>query len=129
MSNPTDAERKVKSGGSTRIRASIYGERKTITVRMSADLNGRLIGYCNSVRTPANTYVNGLIEDVLDKNQPINLGRAPVRTTSKVVVTIRIEPESHHRLKSYCTTHAISANALICFLLQRNLAAKEENQR
>jgi hypothetical protein len=124
MSDPTDAGKKAKGGGSTRIRSSIYGERKTITVRMSADLNGRLIGYCNSVRTPANTYVNGLIENILDKDPPINLGRAPARTTSKVVVTIRIEPGLHHRLKDYCTTKAISANALICFLLQRNLAAK-----
>ena len=70
MKNPNDAAQQAKGGGSTRNRRAIFGERKTITLRMTAELNERLMGYCDTVHAAANTYVNALIESALAKTDP-----------------------------------------------------------
>lgn len=123
MKKPNDAAQKAKGGGSTRNRRAIFGDRKPISLRMTAELNERLMAYCDSVHTAANTYVNGLIESALSKADPAtkSLKRPAPRSEPKVIVSIRMEPEVHERLNSYCESADISANAFVCGLVQKDL--------
>ena len=123
MKNPNDAAQQAKGGGSTRNRRAIFGERKTITLRMTAELNERLMGYCDTVHAAANTYVNALIESALAKTDPAakSLKRVALRAAPKVIVSIRLEPDLHQRLNAYCERAETSANAFVCGLVQRDL--------
>lgn len=125
----SDVDRKAKGSGSTRIRTRIYGERQAVTVRMSEELNTRLMAFCDRVRSPANSHIIELLKEVVDLGQPIKLGRAPPRGGRKITVTVRLEPELHRRLMHFCTRQNVSANWLALFLIERDLARKQNASR
>lgn len=123
MKKPNDAAGQAKGGGSTRNRRAIFGERKAITLRMTTELNERLIAYCDSVSTAANTYVNALIDSALSRSDPAAkaLKRPAPRSEPKIIVSIRMDPELHERLNTYCEGADTSANAFVCGLIQKDL--------
>jgi glutaminase len=127
MSSSTDAE-KAHGGRSTRIRTVIYGERKAIALRMGLDLNERMMVYCNSVCTPANTYVTALIDSALAKNDPAasSLKRVGSRGEQRVIVSVRVAPGLRQRLTEYCSAAGISANAFVCGLIKKDLKRREK---
>lgn len=127
MNDPNDAEKGVKEGG-RRKRASIYGDRATLAIRMGTDLDVRMMGYCASVPMPANTYVNGLIVASLARVDPAtaSVKHANRRAEGKVFLTFRIDRELHQRLLAYCksTEPRTSANAFVCGLVLKDLIEK-----
>ncbi|MES7472752.1 hypothetical protein U6K92_12530 [Cutibacterium acnes] len=69
MADPKGAEKKGEGGGSKRIRSHIYGERRTVSLRMEPDLHQRMMALCDELSLPANTYIIGLIEADLKKRK------------------------------------------------------------
>lgn len=123
MKKPNDAAGRAKGGGSTRNRRAIYGERKTISLRMAPELNERMILHCDNVHTVANTYVTGLIESALSDPDPAakTLIRPSPRSETKVVVSVRMDPALHERLNAYSKTASFSANAFVNGLIEKDL--------
>ena len=118
-------EQATCSSSSTRKRGTIFGKRRMIALRMTAELNERMMGHCDSVHVAANTYVNGLIESALAKTDPASksLQCAVPRAAPKVTVTIRMEPALHERLNTCCNEAevAVSVNAFVCGLVRKDL--------
>lgn len=123
MKKPNDAQKQAESGGGTRNRRAIFGERKAITLRMTAELNERTMSHCDSVHAAANSYINGLIESALAKTDPATKSLKSVvpRAAPKVIVTIRMDPNLHQRLNAYCEGAETSANAFVCGLVHKDL--------
>ena len=73
--------------------------------------------------TAANTYVNALIESALSRSDPAAkaLKRPAPRSEPKIIVSIRMDPELHERLNTYCESAETSANAFVCGLIQKDL--------
>lgn len=63
----TDSNKKTESGGSKRTRSRIYGDRKTVSLRLEPDLHRRMTELCDELHIPTNSYVIGLIEADLKK--------------------------------------------------------------
>lgn len=95
---------------------------------MGADLNERLMAFCDEVHTPANTHVHALISAALDRTDPASatLKRVGHRGEPKTMLTLRLEPELHTRLNTYCEATGLSANAFVCGLVQKDL--KQRNR-
>jgi hypothetical protein len=55
--------------GSRRRRSQIYGERRTVSVRMEPKLHQRMMDLCDELTVSANSYINGLIEANLKKRK------------------------------------------------------------
>lgn len=68
MTDP-DKTKKPEGRGGKRIRSHIYGKRQTVSVRMDPDLHQRMMGLCDDLAVPANTYIIGLIEADLKKRK------------------------------------------------------------
>jgi len=84
-----------------------------------------MMAFCNGVHIPANTYVNELIEIALAKADPLKDSLKRIKPGPDYInVSIRMEPELHHKLMSFCSTEAISANSFVCGLIQKNLKQK-----
>jgi len=115
--------KKPVRNGTTRLRATIYGERRIIALKMGHDLNTRLMAFCNSIHTPANTYINQLIEASLTTSAPAPVKRIKIGP-SPLNVSIRLEPDLHHRLMAYCARSSVSANSFICGLIRQDLALR-----
>lgn len=121
MTSPKDAARMASTGASKR-RSTIYGERKTITLRMGISLNERLMAFCNEHHLPANTHVNALIEAALKKADPsISVRKVSERGEQKIILTLRLEPELRERLARHCSSAAVSTNEYVCALIHKDL--------
>jgi len=98
---------------------------------MGHELDQRMMAYCDSVRMPANTYVNGLIAAALARVDPAtaSLKQANVRADAKVTVSIRLDPELRHRLTAYCknASPALSVNAFVCGMVLKDLNKKRRD--
>lgn len=64
MAKDQDNENK---SGSNRIRGKIFKDRVNMSLRLDTKVHGRLMQLCDELSTPANTYVNALIENDLKK--------------------------------------------------------------
>jgi hypothetical protein len=128
MDEPKDAAKAAKSGGSSRHRTRIYGERAILPLRIAVDLDVRMMRYCDTVPMPANTYVNGLIVAALARVDPAtaSMKNANVRSSGKVFVSIRLDKQLQQSLVAYCksTDPRTSANAFVCGLILKDLMAK-----
>ncbi len=128
--NDDDAKETGRSAGtrSLRLRAAIYGERQTVTVRMGPNLNKRLMEYCGALQMPANIYITGLICGALLRNEPETAAtkRLGEPGETKVTVTIRLDPKLHMGLTEYCKKKAFSANTFICGLIHKDLAKRDQ---
>lgn len=69
MTNPKDADKSPDGQGSKRRRAKIYADRVTVSLRIDPDLHQRMMDLCDELKTPANTYLLGLIESDLKKRK------------------------------------------------------------
>lgn len=69
MTDPKDAGQAAEGRVTKRRRASIYGERRIVSLRMSPELHERMMGLCNELTIPANTYLTGLVEADLKKRR------------------------------------------------------------
>ncbi|MCW5323689.1 hypothetical protein D5039_21850 [Verminephrobacter aporrectodeae subsp. tuberculatae] len=69
MTDPKDAEKSVDGQGTKRRRTRIYRDRRTVSLRMEPDLHERMMGLCDDMRIPANTYISGLIGNDLKKRK------------------------------------------------------------
>lgn len=69
MTDPKDADKTAEGGGSKRLRSHIYGDRRTVSLRMDPDLHQRMMALCDELATPANTYIGGLIEADLKRRK------------------------------------------------------------
>ena len=67
--NPKDAEKSVDGQATKRRRTRIYGDRRTISLRMDPDLHERMMHLCDYLKIPANAYISGLIENDLKKRK------------------------------------------------------------
>ena len=69
MNDRQDAEDPADEQGPKRRRARIYAERRTVSLRLDPELHHRMMGLCDDLQTPANTYISGLIESDLKKRK------------------------------------------------------------
>lgn len=69
MTDPTKAVQAAGQTGSKRRRPRVYGDRRTVSLRMDPDLHERMMDLCDELKTPANTYIQGLIETDLKKRK------------------------------------------------------------
>jgi len=109
-----------------RIRGSTFGERKAVPLRLAGDLYRRLSDHCRRVSTPANTYLVGLLDDALRPRSPA-IPSGPTGGAGggeRIALTLRMRPDLHARLMTFCERKGISANAYISGLLAAALPAK-----
>jgi len=92
-------------------------------LRMAIDLNERLLNYCVNARLPANTHVTALIRSALAKTDPDTATpkRVATRGESRVMLTLRIDPELQDQLARHCESSRVAVNAFICGLIQKDL--------
>lgn len=69
MTDPNDADNTAEGRGKKRRRTHIYGDRRTVSLRMEPALHERMMELCDELATPANTYLIGLIEADLKKRR------------------------------------------------------------
>ncbi|CAJ0903086.1 hypothetical protein R20233_04884 [Ralstonia sp. LMG 32965] len=69
MTDPKDAGKSAEGQGSKRRRTRIYADRRTVSLRMDPELHERMMDLCDELKTPANTYLLGLIEADLKKRK------------------------------------------------------------
>lgn len=69
MTDPNDAEKSADGPGSKRRRTKIYADRVTVSLRIDPELHQRMMDLCDELKTPANTYILGLIESDLKKKK------------------------------------------------------------
>lgn len=70
MTDPNDdADKTAEGRGKKRRRTHIYGDRRTVSLRMEPALHERMMELCDELATPANTYLIGLIEADLKKRR------------------------------------------------------------
>lgn len=126
MTNIDDALKPAAKGAKRRVRKAIFADRQPITLRMTAALNDHLAAYCSDIKTPANTYVNVLIEIALAKDDPAEMScLVPMpRSEPKFPLTVRLERALHAMLDAYCERADVSANAFVCGLIQKDLQRK-----
>ncbi|MFN7570472.1 MAG: hypothetical protein ACK5TK_03290 [Betaproteobacteria bacterium] len=110
------------SNGSTRRRNQIYHGRKVFALRMSLDLNRRLLERCDRLQVPANTYITGLIQNALARAKPVATAGPPlVRGEPRVNVSIRLSGNMHRALLSQSAQSQVSATAFVCGLIAKDL--------
>lgn len=69
MTDLKDDEKKAEGKAAKRMRTHIYGDRVTVSLRMEPELHERMMHLCDELRSPANSYINGLIEADLKKRK------------------------------------------------------------
>lgn len=116
--------------GSNRIRGKIYQDRKSMSLRVDTVVHGRLMQLCDELRTPANTYVNTLIESSLKKRgkkedeSELRFGAARFRekiNQDRVNFSLRLDIKLHGRLMRLCEELNTSANMYINALIEADL--------
>ena len=65
----TDSKKSESPAGRKRLRAQIYGDRRTVSLRIDPLLHQSMMALCDELALPANTYVISLIEADLKKRR------------------------------------------------------------
>lgn len=116
--------------GSNRIRGKIYQDRMNMSLRVDTVVHARLMQLCDELRTPANTYVNALIESSLKKRgkieEDIELRVSAIRVRGRIYhdrvnFSLRLDLKLHGRLMKLCEVLNTPANMYITALIETDL--------